>query len=40
MKKSRIIGSFSEFGHIEYFTKRDNIKGKTKENTYRAIMVG
>ena len=38
--KPNVIGSLSEFGRIEYVTKRGNIKKQMKENTYKSIMVG
>ena len=40
MEKPKIVGSFSESGCIVYVTKRENIKGNVKDNTYKAIMVG
>ena len=36
----KIIGSFSEFGLIEYVTKREQIKKQMDYKTYKAIMVG
>ena len=38
-EKLNIIVSFSEFGRITYVTKREKIKKKTKNKTYKAIMV-
>ena len=39
-EKAKIIYSFLEFGRIAYVTKRDKIKKKIMEKTYKAIMVG
>ena len=39
-EKSKINGSFSEFGCIEYVPKRENIKGEMKDKMYKEIMVG
>ena len=39
-KKSKIIGSFLEFVHIVYITKRYNFKKKRTDKTFKAIMVG
>ena len=39
-RKPNIVGSFSEFGHIAYVKKRENIKRQTKDKTYKEIIVG
>ena len=34
-EKPKIIGLFLEFGHIEYIIKRENIKKKNMDKTYK-----
>ena len=38
-EKSKIIGSFSEFGRIGYVTKREKIKKHMIDKTFKEIMV-
>ena len=39
-EKTKIIGSFSEFGRIGYVTKRYKFKKQIIGKTFKAIMVG
>ena len=39
-KKPKIIGSFSEFGHIGYITKHDKFKKQLEDKTLKGIMIG
>ena len=38
--KTKIIGSFSEFGRIGYVKKQDKFKKQITDKTFEAIMVG